>query len=109
MSARRCPHPIARLPRGWEAQDRSEAEAWLREFAAREALGGALAGVYAPAGSTPREVVRLAGELGVDAILVAAHRLDLGRLLLGTSTHAIARDAPCDVLVLRESGVGRSP
>ncbi|WP_454599437.1 universal stress protein [Qipengyuania sp. SM2507] len=35
-------------------------------------------------------------------IVVAAHRKNIGRLILGSNAHAIMRDAPCDVLLVRD-------
>lgn len=94
---------MAQMPKNWEANERSNTESWLREYAEQHGLSASLAGVYAPSGSIAREVVKLAESLDVDTICVTAHRLDLGRLLLGTNTQAIVRDAPCDVIVVRKS------
>ncbi|MBD2842726.1 universal stress protein [Erythrobacter rubeus] len=92
---------LAELPKNWEANEQSSAEKWLTDFAERYGLSVSLAGVHAPYGSIAREVVKLAEALEVETICVTAHKLDLGRLLLGTNTHAIVRDAPCDVIVVR--------
>jgi len=35
-------------------------------------------------------------------IVVAAHRKNIGRLIFGSNAHAIMRDAPCDVLLVRD-------
>ena len=93
---------LAELPDHWEANDRSEVEGWLRDFAKRHSLDENVIDTHAPSGSVAGEVIRLANELRVDAIFATAHRLDLGRLLLGSNIHAIARDARCDVVVVRE-------
>ena len=92
---------LQHLPKNWEANERTEAEGWLRALAEGAGLSALLAGVHSPSGTASREVNALAASLGVEAICVLAHRIDLGRLLLGTNTHAIVRDAPCDVIVLR--------
>jgi nucleotide-binding universal stress UspA family protein len=92
---------LADLPAHWETRDRAETENWLRTFAAENGFTEALESVNAPAGSIAREVVSLAAKLGVEAIMAAAHRFDFARRLLGTNTHAISRDAPCDVIVVR--------
>ena len=95
---------LAELPSHWEENDQSEAEAWLKDFAKQHGLSTNVIGTYAPSGSIAREAVRLAKELSVAAIFATAHRLDLGRLLLGSNVQAIARDAPCDVVVIRKGG-----
>lgn len=94
---------LAQMPKNWELNEQSDAESWLREYAEHHGLSASLAGVHASSGSIAREVVKLAKSLEVETICVTAHRLDLGRLLLGTNTHAIVRDAPCDVIVVRQS------
>lgn len=93
---------LRELPANWEQDDRAAAEGWLRAFAEGHGLSARVAGVHSPAGAVAQEVTRLAASLEVEAICVAAHRMDLGRYLLGTSTQAIVRDAPCDVIVVRE-------
>ncbi|KPP88117.1 universal stress protein [Erythrobacter sp. HL-111] len=89
------------LPETWDLQQQQAAERELEGLAAAAGCGERVAGVFAPAGSVAREVGALARRLGVDAILVGAHRMDLGRMVLGTQTGAIVRDAPCDVVVVR--------
>ena len=47
-------------------------------------------------------VCRIAGELGVDVIVVGSHgRGAIERLLLGSVSDQIVRHAPCPVLVIR--------
>ncbi|WP_162627634.1 universal stress protein [Erythrobacter sp. KY5] len=94
---------LAQMPKNWDLNDQSGAKRWLRDYAAHHEISTSLAGVHAPSGSIAREVVKLARSLEAEVICVTAHRLDLGRLLLGTNTHAIVRDAPCDVIVVRQS------
>lgn len=48
------------------------------------------------------EVVRLANELRVDAIVMATHgRKGLSHLILGSVAECVVREAPCPVLTLR--------
>lgn len=99
------PQSYARaLPDGWDMAQQDAAERELEGLAAAHGFGERLDGVFAPAGRIAREVNALAARLGVDAVLVGAHRMDLGRMVLGTQTSAIARDAPCDVVVVRAEG-----
>ena len=93
---------LQQLPKSWEADECADAERWLRSLAESTGLSTSLAGVHSPSGPASGEITALAAALGVEAICVLAHRIDLGRALLGTSTQAIIRDAPCDVIVLRD-------
>jgi nucleotide-binding universal stress UspA family protein len=54
-------------------------------------------------GTPWQEIVRLAGELGVDAIVLGSvgHSL-VERVLLGGTAEGVVRNAPCPVLVLRK-------
>ncbi|GAA5049491.1 universal stress protein [Erythrobacter westpacificensis] len=91
------------LPWQWEADEAKEVRGWLQELARTHAFEDRLSGTFAPSGSVSREVAARARELGSDVIMVAAHRATLGRILLGSTAHAIMRDAPCDVLLVRDS------
>jgi len=89
------------LPEGHDFEQQEAAERALEGLAAAHGCGESLDGAFAPAGTIASEVNSLAERLGADAVLVGAHRMDLGRALLGTQTSAIARSAPCDVVVVR--------
>jgi nucleotide-binding universal stress UspA family protein len=52
-------------------------------------------------GDPPAEVVAWAEASDCDLLVAAAHRKGLARAILGSFTHAVARDAPCPVLVYR--------
>lgn len=93
---------IRHLPQDWEADQCGNTQAWLRELAGEHGFDDQVSDVSSPAGSVSGEVVRMARDNGVDAIVVAAHRMTIGRLILGSNAHAITRDAPCDVLLVRD-------
>jgi len=96
------PHSYARaLPDGWDLDQQALAERELEGLASSDGCSASVDGVFAPAGSIAREVNAIAAKLDIDAVLVGAHRMDFGRMVLGTQTTAIARDAPCDVVVVR--------
>lgn len=78
-----------------------EIKAILRDLAHRYALEGCLSEVHAPAGSVARGVIRTAEEIRSDIIVIAAHEMTLGRVILGSNAQAITRDAPCDALVVK--------
>jgi len=96
------PQSYARaLPDAWDLDQQEAAERELEGLAASNGCGGSVDGVFAPAGRIAREINAIAAKLDIDAVLVGAHRMDFGRMVLGTQTTAIARDAPCDVVVVR--------
>ncbi|MEE4338482.1 universal stress protein [Erythrobacter sp.] len=101
------PHSYSRaLPDAWDLEQQEAAERELEGLAGSHGCGASIDGVFAPAGGIAREVNAIAVKLDIGAILVGAHRMDLGRMVLGTQTTAIARDAPCDVVVVRAEEPG---
>lgn len=94
------------LPHHWETDEIFETQSWLRQLARDNGFDDRLSSVGAPGGSIAGEVVCLAREMAADLIVVAAHRMSVGRIIMGTNTNAIVRDAPCDVLVVREQNAG---
>jgi len=88
--------------------DPAELAAGLREdgrraLAARvaEVLGAGRAELVVLQGDPPDEVVAWASQAGCDLLVAAAHRSRLARAILGSFTQAVARRAPCPVLVHR--------
>lgn len=55
-------------------------------------------------------ICAVAGELGVDAIVIGSHtRRGLGRLFLGSTSEHVVRHASCPVLVVREKPDANAP
>jgi nucleotide-binding universal stress UspA family protein len=53
-------------------------------------------------GAAADEIVRLAGEVGCDLVVMGTHgRTGLRRLLMGSVAEEVARKAPCPVLTLK--------
>ncbi len=53
-------------------------------------------------GEPSAEIIRMAGEVGANLIVMGTHgRTGLGRLLLGSVAEAVLRRAPCAVLTLK--------
>ena len=53
-------------------------------------------------GEPATEIVRVAGERGVDLIVISSHgRAGLGRILFGSTAESVVRHAPCPVLVVK--------
>lgn len=52
-------------------------------------------------GGTKNEILRVAGEIAVDLIIIGSHGRHGINLLLGSTANAILHSAPCDVLAVR--------
>ncbi len=53
-------------------------------------------------GDPAAEIVRLAGELGVDVVVLGTHgRTGVDRLLMGSVAERVMRESPCSVLVVK--------
>jgi universal stress protein A len=52
-------------------------------------------------GSTRREILHLAGQEGIDLIVIGSHGRSGIQLLLGSTANAVLHGAPCDVLAVR--------
>jgi nucleotide-binding universal stress UspA family protein len=86
------------------AQMRKLAEEALRD------LGGPAATVHVVEGSAKRAVVSLAESLPAGLVIVGTHgRTGLRRMALGSVAEAIARVAPCSVLVVRKEETKEKP
>ena len=53
-------------------------------------------------GDPAAEIIRLAGEVNADLIVIGTHgRSGLGRLLMGSVAEAVTREAPCPVVTVK--------
>jgi nucleotide-binding universal stress UspA family protein len=52
-------------------------------------------------GSIYREILRVAGELPADLVVMAAHRPQAGDFLIGSNAERVSRRAPCTVMLVR--------
>jgi nucleotide-binding universal stress UspA family protein len=87
---------VVEPPSGWEEAERTELEA-VRADDPRVRLTRRLL-VGAPA----EEIIRLAGEVKADLVVMGSHgRTGLRRLLAGSVAEAVMRAAPCPVLTVR--------
>ena len=79
-----------------------QAEKRLKELAGQHMSKDQLGGVIAKHGTIYEEVVQTAEDLGVDLIVMAAHRPSLKDYLIGPNTARVARHANCSVQIVRE-------
>ena len=97
--------PVYRDPRLVKFADEAEEErqqATLREVKALLLERGIHAGTAAPIGDEAAEIVRVAVDSGADLVVLGARGLNpLKRLVLGSVSTKVLRDAPCDVLVVK--------
>ena len=71
-------------------------------FAGRRAIGEVHFFVYARLGHPADEVLGLATEVGADLVLIGSHgRTGVDRLVLGSTSEKVAREAKCPVMVVR--------
>jgi nucleotide-binding universal stress UspA family protein len=71
-------------------------------FAGRRAAGEVHFFVHARLGHPADEVLGLASEVGADLILIGSHgRTGVDRLVLGSTSEKVAREAKCPVMVVR--------
>ena len=79
-----------------------QAEKRLKELAGQHMSKDQLGGVIAKHGTIYEEVVQTAEDLGVDLIVMAAHRPSLKDYLIGPNTARVARHANCSVQIVRD-------
>ena len=86
----------------YDAQDIvNEALERLNQIVAEKTPSGMKVGTIARHGSVYEQVLNVAEELGVDQIVLGAHRPGLADFLLGPNTARIVRHAKCSVNVVR--------
>ncbi|MGB3472934.1 MAG: universal stress protein [Erythrobacter sp.] len=93
---------IEPMPDQWEQRQRSDAESWLNSLAREHGLSDRIDTITSPDGSISTNVIETASACEADAIVVAAHKMNIARMLLGSSTQAIVQGARCDVIVVRQ-------
>jgi universal stress protein A len=93
------PLPFDADPR-WEKEARTR----LEEVVHQILLPGAQYVIDVRTGVPDIDIVRAAGELGVDLIVMVTHgRRGFEHLIMGSVTEHVVREAPCPVLVLHHT------
>ncbi len=80
----------------------AQAEVRLKELAKEHIPKGSLGGVIAKHGTVYEQVVQTSEEMGIDLIVMAAHRPSLKDYLIGPNTARVARHANCSVQIVRD-------
>jgi len=92
------PMPIADISE--QLEDSAERE--LPQLADCEEFNGLDVEEVIAHGDAAAEIVRVAGERGVDLIVISSHgRTGLGRIIFGSTAEAVVRHASCPVLVVK--------
>ncbi len=74
----------------------------LKAFIADQVPAGIASRAIVGHGTVYDEILRAAGEVGADLIVIAAHRPDLKDYLLGPNASRVVRHGRCSVLVVRD-------
>jgi nucleotide-binding universal stress UspA family protein len=82
-----------------------QAQKSLKNLAEQKITGGVTAVTEVLIGNAAGEVIRYAGDKGVDLIVIATHGLSgWRRFISGSTTEQIVRQASCPVLTIRRPG-----
>ncbi len=90
------------LPEGFEQKAMEKLKAALTEFAGSELPAGARVAVHVGHGHVPETILRIAGDIGADLIVMASHPPhDFQTLLVGSNADKVVRHSEIPVLVVR--------
>jgi nucleotide-binding universal stress UspA family protein len=89
------------FPEDYAERARTEAAEQLKKLAAQQITDGIKVHQRVGQGTIYEEILRVAGEIGCDLIVMASHRPELSDYLLGPNAARVARHANCSVLVVR--------
>ena len=90
------------FPEGYEQKVAAKVLAELHAFVKANVPGDVAVQHIVGEGTVYEVVLRIAGEIGADLIVMAAHRPELKDYLLGPNAARIVRHADCSVMVVRE-------
>ncbi len=89
------------FPEGFEETSLAEAAKQLDDFIAKNIPAQIASPAIVANGTIYKEILRVAGEIGCDMIVIASHRPELKDYLLGPNAARVVRHANCSVLVVR--------
>jgi nucleotide-binding universal stress UspA family protein len=90
------------FPEGFEARLRQQAAKQLRDLAAEQLPPEIEARRIVAEGKIYQEILKAAGAIKADLIVMGSHRPELGDYLLGPNAGKVVRHARCSVMVVRE-------
>ncbi len=90
------------FPEGYEAEMTAKVTKDLAAFCAAELPQGLDLHQIVVHGTAYEEILRVAGELGIDLVVMAAHRPELKDYLIGPNSSKVVRHADCSVFVIRD-------
>ncbi len=90
------------FPEGYEKKALEEADTALREFTEAHVTGDMTVRRIIGRGTIYTEILKTAGSIGADLIVLAARRPELSDYLLGPNAARVVRHAECSVMVVRE-------
>ena len=95
------PPQLAWLPEDYSAKMIANANAQLAKLVESEIPEQMSAQAHVRQGTIYSEIVKLAGEIDSDLIVMVSHRPELKDFLLGPNAARVVRHAQCPVLVIR--------
>ncbi len=90
------------LPEDIKTEAIIDASSRLSKFVAEMIPDRIQASIVVRTDSVYRQILDVAAEHKVDAIVMASHHPELGDFLLGTNAAKVARHAPCSVFIVRD-------
>ncbi len=96
--------PLVRgfFPDDFQEKAQTDVEGKLAAFCAEHIASDMAAHPVVRVGNVYEEILKLAGEIACDLIVVASHRPKLEDYLLGPNAARVVRHATCSVLVVRD-------
>ncbi len=91
------------LPENYESMASEKIEKDLAALAAKVDLAEGAAASSVRFGGVYQEILAHANKIGVNLIIVASHKPNVGDYLLGTTAARIVRHASCSTLVVRKT------
>ncbi|MHA1152391.1 MAG: universal stress protein [Alphaproteobacteria bacterium] len=89
------------FPEGFEEKSLAEAARKLDDFIAKNIPAEITSQAIVANGTVYEEILRTAGEIGCDLIVMTSHRPELKDYLLGPNAARVVRHAKCSVFVAR--------
>ena len=90
------------FPEGFEEKSLVEAATQLDDFITKNIPAEIASPAIVANGTVYKEILRVAGEIGCDVIVIASHRPELKDYLLGPNASRVVRHADCSVMVVRD-------